>query len=120
MPLCTDWRAVTDKIGKKHLEASSQNDGSLGLLLCVLEVPVIHSETVGELYFRLNILNHLTRGTTQAKFERFMGYKCNAGFTPRAKWVGRMFKAHAPKPLASKKVWQYYQEVEREARKNEN
>ena len=120
MTLNTDWRAVTNKIGRKHLEASGQNDYSLGLLLTVLEVPVIHSETVGELYFRLNLLNHLTRGTTQAKFERFMGYKCNAGFAPRAKWIGRMLKQHAPKSLVSKKVWQYYNEVEQEARKYEN
>ena len=70
MTLNTDWRAVTDTYGRKHLEASGQNDFNLGMLLCVLEIPVIHSETVGELYFRLNLLNHLTRGTTQAKFER--------------------------------------------------
>jgi hypothetical protein len=120
MTLNTDWRAVTDTYGRKHLEASGENDFNLGMLLCILEVPVIHSETVGELYFRLNLLNHLTRGKTQAKFERFMGYKCNAGFTPRAKWVGRLFRAHAPKSLASKKVWQYYHEVEREARKHGN
>ena len=120
MPLCTDWRAVTDKIGKEHLEASTANDESLGLLLSVLEVPVIHSETVGELYFRLNLLNHLTRGKTHAQFERFIGYKCNAGFTSRAKWVNRMFKANAPKPVAAKDVWQYYREVEKEARKYGN
>jgi hypothetical protein len=49
-----------------------------------------------------------------------MGYKCNAGFAPRAKWISRMLKLHAPKPLASKKVWQYFKEVEQEARKYEN
>jgi len=120
MTLNTDWRAVTDKYGRKHLEASGQNDFNLGLLLTVLEVPVIHSETVGELYFRLNLLNHLTRGKTQAKFERFMNYKCNAQFTSRANWVSRMFKTHAPKPLVSKEVWKYYREVEQEARKYKN
>ena len=119
MPLCTDWRAVTDKIGKEHL-ASDDNDASLGTLLSVLEIPVIHSETVGELYFRLNLLNHLTRGKTYAQFERFIGYKCNVIFNSRAKWVGRMFKANAPKPLAAKDVWKYYREVEQEARKYEN
>ena len=114
MTLNTDWRAVTDRIGRKHLEASGQNDFNLGLLLTVLEVPVIHSETVGELYFRLNLLNHLTRGKTQAKFERFIGYKCNAGFTARAKWVGRLIRAHAPKSLVAKEVWKYYHETGRE------
>lgn len=112
MTLNTDWRAVTDKYGRKHLEASGQNDFNLGLLLTVLEVPVIHSETVGELYFRLNLLNHLTKGNSLTKFERFMGYKCNAGFTTRAKWINRILKAHAPKPLAAKEVWKYYREVE--------
>ena len=82
MTLNTDWRAVTDKIGRKHLEASGQNDFNLGMWLCTMEIPVIHSETVGELYFRTNLFNHLTRGTTEIKFERFMGYKCNAGFAP--------------------------------------
>ena len=120
MTLNTDWRAVTDKIGRKHLEASGQNDFNLGLLLTVLEIPVIHSETVGELYFRLNLLNHLTKRNSLPKFERFMGYKCNAGFTPRGKWVNRMIKTHAPKPLVSKEVWQYFGDVEQEARKYEN
>jgi hypothetical protein len=120
MTLNTDWRAVTDKIGRKYLEASGQNDCNLGLWLCTMEIPVIHSETVGELYFRTNLFNHLTRGTTDIKFERFMGYKCNAGFTTRAKWINRILKLHAPKPLISKKVWQYYREVEQEARKYEN
>jgi len=49
-----------------------------------------------------------------------MGYKCNAGFTPRGKWVNRMIKTHAPKPLVSKEVWQYFGDVEQEARKYEN
>lgn len=120
MTLNTDWRAVTDKIGRRHLEASGQNDFNLGLLLTVLEVPVIHSETVAELYFRLNLLNHLSKGTTQINFERFMGYKCNAGFTSRAKWVGRMLRTHAPKPLTSKEAWKYFGDVEMEARRIEN
>jgi|TARA_R100000482_G_C5018569_1_gene98817 hypothetical protein len=114
MTLNTDWRAVTDKIGRKHLEASGQNDFNLGMWLCTMEIPVIHSETVGELYFRTNLFNHLTRGTTDIKFERFMGYKCNAGFAPRAKWIGRMVKLHAPKSLVAKEVWKYYHETGRE------
>ena len=114
MTLNTDWRAVTDKLGRKHLEASGQNDFDLGFLLTVLEVPVIHSETVGELYFRLNLINHLTNSKSSIKFERFIGYKCNAGFATRAKWVGRLIRANAPKSLASKEVWKYYHETGRE------
>ena len=82
MTLNTDWRAVTDKYGRKHLEASGQNDFNLGLLLTVLEVPVIHSETVGELYFRLNLLNHLTKGNSLIKFERFMGSNVTQDLQP--------------------------------------
>ena len=114
MTLNTDWTAVTDKIGRKHLEASGQNDFNLGLLLCALEVPVIHSETVGELYFRFNLFKHLTKSNAIIKFESFMGYKCNAGFAPRAKWIGRMVKLHAPKSLVAKEVWKYYHETGRE------
>lgn len=117
MTLNTDWRAVTDKVGLRFLEARNNNDFNLGLLLTVLEVPVIHSETVAELYFRLNLYKYLSKSRKDdfdwAKFERFMGYRCNAGYTSRSKWIGRMVKAYAPKALRAKDVWKYYHETGR-------
>lgn len=117
MTLNTDWRAVTDKVGRRFLEARNNNDFNLGLLLTVLEVPVIHSETVAELYFRLNLYEHLAKSRKDtydwARFERFMGYRCNAGYSSRSKWIGRMVKAYAPKALRAKDVWKYYHETGR-------
>ena len=59
MPLTTHWRNVKNKEALKILEDGS-NDSGLGLTLCVLEIPVIHEDTIEELEFRHNFYKSLT------------------------------------------------------------
>tara|TARA_R100000908_G_C3737884_1_gene135184 strand:+ start:20 stop:343 length:324 start_codon:yes stop_codon:yes gene_type:complete len=105
MTLNTNWLKVTNKEGIKYLE-DSEKDFNLAILLCALEVPVINERTLEEVTFRFNLYNHLS-GVNYgvADFEMFLGYSCNGTYQTRTKWVNRMMKLHAPKPLPKKEVF---------------
>ena len=45
MPLQTNWINVKNDKATELL-GTGQNDFNLGILLCVLEVPVIHKDTI--------------------------------------------------------------------------
>ncbi len=113
MPLTTHWRNVKNKEALKILEDGS-NDSGLGLTLCVLEVPVIHEDTIEELEFGHNFYKSLTGSKTQIDFKMFIGYSCNSGFLSRVSWIKRIVKANTNPSIASKRVWECYYEVRKD------
>ena len=118
MPLYTDWQNVKNDKATELL-GTGQNDFNLGILLCVLEVPVIHKDTIEELEFRFNFYKVLCGRESEVNFKMFIGYSCNSGFKTRGAWIKRIIKSNnnfkdgRDAGITSKRVWECYQEVRR-------
>ena len=115
MPLTTHWRNVKNTKASKLL-GEGQNDFNLGILLCVLEVPVIHKDTIEELEFRHEFYKLVSGSKSKINFKMFIGYSCNSGFKTRVAWIKRITKGLYinNKGITSKRVWECYQEVRRD------
>ena len=112
MPLQTNWINVKNDKATELL-GTGQNDFNLGILLCVLEVPVIHKDTIEELNFRHKFYKFLSGSRSKINFKMFIGYSCNSGFVTRGAWIKRIVKANQATGLTSKRVWECYHEVRR-------
>ena len=110
MPLQTNLINVKNDKATELL-VTGQNDFNLGILLCVLEVPVIHKDTIEELEFRHNFYKVLSGSKSKINFKMFIGYSCNSGFKTRVAWIKRITKANQQSGLTQKRVWECYQEV---------
>jgi hypothetical protein len=113
MPLQTNWLNVKNDKASKLL-GEGQNDFNLGILLCVLEVPVIHKDTIEELEFRHEFYKLVSGSKSKINFKMFIGYSCNSGFKTRGAWIKRITKANASPSIAAKRVWECYSEVRRD------
>jgi hypothetical protein len=113
MTLNTDWRNVKNNEASKLL-GEGQNDFNLGILLCVLEVPVIHKDTIEELEFRHNFYKLVSGSKSEINFKMFIGYSCNSGYKTRGAWIKRIVKANSTPSIAAKRVWECYSEVRKD------